>query len=178
MSVGLLLTANAVPCGAHAKRQPLGLDVRPRQILATSFHDHTVQDLHLTSTFKKTKRHQKVFEADGFTSSSLHRLRSEPSLPSFASGVDRSHISTSEILNLSTAPSKHYKPVWQCSEHVPLRLDSQSQSVRMEPGATSSMRSTRTGVEKLGKQSDYVEEMKWNSKWSFKRNKNGNFWQK
>lgn len=35
--------------------------------------------------------------------------------------VDRSHISTSEILNLSTAPSKHYKPVWQCSEHVPLR---------------------------------------------------------
>lgn len=33
-----------------------------------------MQDLHLTSTFKKTKRHQKVFEADGFTSSSLHRF--------------------------------------------------------------------------------------------------------
>ena len=46
-------------------KRPLALDV--------DLEDHTVQDLHLTSTFKKTKRHQKVFEADGFTSSSLHR---------------------------------------------------------------------------------------------------------
>ena len=28
----------SVPAVRHAKRQPLGFDVRPRQILATSFH--------------------------------------------------------------------------------------------------------------------------------------------
>ena len=38
MSVGLLLTARSRPCGAHAKREPLGMDVRQRNILAAAFH--------------------------------------------------------------------------------------------------------------------------------------------
>ncbi|CAK9015249.1 unnamed protein product [Durusdinium trenchii] len=124
MSVGLLLTANSVPCGAHAKREYRGMDIRPRQILATSFHDHTVQHLHLTSTFKKTKRHLKVLQADMATP--LRRIRSEPQVssdtvagPRGLGGRKPPKRDQCEVPSVELAgplQKSAYKPVWDLPE--------------------------------------------------------------
>eukprot|EP00913_Durusdinium_trenchii_P027442 g25738.t1 len=161
MSVGLLLTANSVPCGAHAKREYRGMDIRPRQILATSFHDHT------------TKRHLKVLQADMATP--LRRIRSEPQVSS----------DTVPSVELAGPLQKSaYKPVWDLPEE-PMEFskmeslnDSWNRSRSSLKGRSNTSMNVSMNFLQKSLQNDYEQQAQWNSKWSFKRRRDGGFWAK
>jgi len=162
MSVGLLLTANAVPCGSHAKRQHIGWDVRAKRMLSEAHHDHSVQDMHLSSTFKKNRRHLNVLHGKP---APLERCSSEPHSVMLAGSA-------------STAP---FKPVWELKEALPPLLHTSSvtspTSAALSPNSRvqDPLSSTVSFLQESIK-NDYCGDLQWNTKWCYKRRPDGGFW--
>ncbi|CAJ1401360.1 unnamed protein product [Effrenium voratum] len=154
----------------HAKRQHLGWDVRAKQMLDTALHEESVQDMHLSSTFRKNPRHQKLVGAKTEMSAAPlkpHRCISEPSLSASPSPTA---LRTGTALRISP-----WKPVWEPGSSAltlcPQRNEEQLLSRRDDLTATISF--LQSSIKK-----DHAEQMAWNSQWGFKRRPDGGFWMK
>ncbi|CAE7578946.1 unnamed protein product, partial [Symbiodinium pilosum] len=149
----------------HAKRQHIGWDVRAKKMLSEAYHDHSVQDMHLSSTYRKNRRHQRLLEGKPSCSGSLERSASEPC--GVTLGASAHH-----------AP---FKPVWELKEALPPLSGPSNMSPLFSPASPTSrdghnpMESTISFLQDSLK-NDYCGELRWNTKWAFQRRPDGGFW--
>eukprot|EP00930_Biecheleria_cincta_P086263 TRINITY_DN75586_c0_g1_i1.p1 TRINITY_DN75586_c0_g1~~TRINITY_DN75586_c0_g1_i1.p1 ORF type:complete len:186 (-),score=30.04 TRINITY_DN75586_c0_g1_i1:17-532(-) len=171
MSVGLLMTKNGVPCGAHARRSKMGLDVRMNTKLRSEGREQGVQYLTLS---KKTVRQLAL---DG--KSTLTRIQS---CPDSSLATSSSVPSVQSLVGVKgSADQDHFAPVWDTSvcQELPRGPASFTVSRRVEDrhGQSFDLSKSIASMQEAVA-GECLEDLPRSSKWGFVRKPDGSFWMK